>query len=156
MEEIDKKLIIENPSNGDVASVEAILEEITNREKELIKSWNKLLLFLTDEKEIEVLVHSETETKLRVSRKCTQVKQFLGFSKPKPKLEASVSPEYEHTTRSETRGVKLEKMKPPKFSGNIRNYARFKTDFETIVMPSYDEQIHLVEGDVYAVRPMSL
>ena len=87
MEEIDKKLMIEDPSDGDVASVETILEEATKREEELIKSWNKLMSLLKDEKEIEELVRAETETKLRISRKCSQAKQFLGVFKHKPKLE---------------------------------------------------------------------
>ena len=38
--------------------------------------------------------------------------------------------------------IKPEKMKLPSFSGNIRNFARFKKDFKEIVLPFYPEEIH--------------
>ena len=35
-------------------------------------------------------------------------------------------------------------MKLPVFSGNIRNYARFKKNFREIILPFYREPIHQV------------
>ena len=52
IEEIDKKLILESPTEGDVISVEAFIEEIAKREDGLIKSWNNMMSLLTDERDI--------------------------------------------------------------------------------------------------------
>ena len=44
--------------------------------------------------------------------------------------------------------LKLERMKLPVFKGNIRDYARFKTDFTTYVMP----QINSTDSAAYTLK----
>ena len=36
----------------------------------------------------------------------------------------------------------MEKMQPPKFTGNVRDFARFKSEYDAIVKPSYDNPVH--------------
>ena len=42
--------------------------------------------------------------------------------------------------------MQLQKMKPPTFSGKIREFARFKANFQSIVIPSYAEPVYQVYG----------
>ena len=48
------------------------------------------------------------------------------------------------TTSTTTKVHKLPRINPPKFSGDIRDYARFKGDFERIVEKEYDDEVHQV------------
>ena len=48
----------------------------------------------------------------------------------------------ESTFRSEINMLRPEKIKLPNFSGNIRNFARFRKDFEKIVVPFYPDSVH--------------
>ena len=48
-------------------------------------------------------------------------------------------------TRTSTSKIhKLPRIKPPKFSGGIRDFARFKGDFERIVESEYEDEVHQV------------
>ena len=49
-----------------------------------------------------------------------------------------------NTSLSKNTSVKLEKMKLPTFSGDIRHFARFQSDFESIVKPAYQDTLHQI------------
>ena len=50
---------------------------------------------------------------------------------------------------TKTKGIPHEKLKMPTFDGNIRNYPRFKTDFERQILPKYKKDDY---GAAYALK----
>ena len=69
-----------------------------------------------------------------IYKTCSQGQQFVSANKK----NAVVS-----TQQSAIAGKSnIEKMQPPKFSGSIRDFARFKSEYDAIVKPSYQNPVH--------------
>ena len=130
-----------------------MVDDIHRIEEDIIKSWNTVKMMLTEEADIQRAIQSETNTKLLILRKIGNTKSFISKYKA-----ATSTPLRDISTRSmnissDRNGtVKLQKTKPPKFAGNIRNFARFQADFDSVVMPAYDDPIH----QVYVLKEMCL
>ena len=143
--ELDKIVALTDPSEEDVVMVELILDDIHRIEEYIIKSWNTMKMMLPNKDEIQKVIQAETDTKLLILKKNVHAKSFISkYKRALPTLPSDVSTRLMSSSSDKNGTVKLEKMKPPKFSGNIRNFARFKTDFESVVIPAYDDPIHQV------------
>ena len=82
MEELDKRLILERPSDEEVINVEVIIEEIAKGEDDLIKPWNNMMSLLTDEREIGNVVESKIDMKTRILS-ALKAKQYLASHRHK-------------------------------------------------------------------------
>ena len=123
----------EEPTEADANFAESSIKDVQSREEELIESWHKMRTLLTD----EIVEESTKEKKFHetIYEACLKGHQLIS----KVRLTTNVDDDASSTTTtvSVKNHATLEKMKPPKFSGNIRDFARFKSDYEAIVTPSY-------------------
>ena len=138
--ELDNLLLTVDPSYDHANMADMYLIEIQKKEEELIKSWNTVKSRLTDEDEIVQMVGREEVLLAQITRKRIKGKLFVS----KIKVEEISEAESGSDARTVVSNVKLQRMKPPRFSGNIRDYARFKADFDKIVKSSYTDPVHQV------------
>ena len=139
LEKINAILVKEDHSDADMITVRTLLEEIQSREEELVKSWNLVKSMSTTEEEIKQI--NNAVLKINAMILGVRTKGKLVISKGKVKVENAV---VEKLPSDNHMRMQLQKMKPPTFSGNIREFARFKADFQSIVIPSYAEPIYQV------------
>ena len=145
LEELDNIVASENPIEENIFKLETTVDDIHRIEEDIIKSWNSLKMLLTEEVDIQGAIQSETNTKLVILRKIGNAKSFISQYKATTSTPLRDISTHSINISSDRNGtVKLQKMEPPKFSGNIRNFAIFKADFESVVMPAYDDPIHQV------------
>ena len=144
LDELNKIVMSYEQADENVALAEARIDDVHRIEAEAIKSWNTIEMLLTDMDEIEKAIETETKIKLIILTKIAHAKSFIAKHK-----RVLITPSHSSTrlmsAPSDRNGsVRLEKMRPPRFSGNIRNFARFRADFEAVVMPAYDDMMHQV------------
>ena len=136
IDEISRTIAVEEPTKEDLLLDENYHSKLEKMEADLIKSWNTIRSLSTDKDDNETNSKKEVDVRLLISKKYSHLKLFLSKNINIESFEA------ESSSGKRDSIVKLEKMKPPKFSGNIRHFARFKADFDAIVKPSYEDQIH--------------
>ena len=128
----------ENASNADFAEVTA--KDIKEREEELLDSWHQVSSLLSVQQDVDAISAEEARVRALVYDGCSKAQLFVS------KVRAQSIPDDAASTTSSSshhhNSTKLEKMQAPKFSGNIRDYARFKANYEAIVKPSYDDEVH--------------
>ena len=142
IDEISKILAVEIPTDDNVINVETFLSELKEKEKSLMLSFASLKTML-DEDTAEEYSKKEISLKMTLSKMYAEMKLFI------KKNSESID---DNLNKSELKDVKdirskasirLEKIKPPTFSGNIRNFARFKADFEAIIKPAYEDEMYI-------------
>ena len=117
----------------------------------LDKAWKSLISVLEAEGELDDLTNVIADKKMMyqnvrseivvaMEKHYADVTGELGDS-----IEEGTSRRFQHNGKtSQLNLMRTEKMKLPSFSGNIRNYARFKRDFKDIVLPLYPDPIHQI------------
>ena len=115
----------ESTSNADFA--ESSIRDIKEREEELLESWCLVRSLLSVPGDVQAITAEEARVRASVYESCSKAQLFIS------KVRAnSIPDDVASTTSSSTThhqsSTKLEKMQPPKFSGNIRDYARFKAN----------------------------
>ena len=129
----------------DAMLVRAYLLQVEESMREQIKSWKviKTLPLLTEEKLKEVFAREE-EVKKHVADRRSLAITFINNIDPETTKGDEVVSTSDASISSDgpEARLRLEKMKNPVFSGDIRSFARFKADFETIVVPSYTNPVH--------------
>ena len=111
----------EDHSDAEVTMIESLIHEIQMIEEQLNKSWNMVRSFLTTTDEMTKLNEAVLKTKSIVMSTRTKGRLIINQGKVK---EESVERENMVTDKS-TKVLRLQKMKPPTFSGKIREFARF-------------------------------
>ena len=147
MTEIGEVVAVEQPQEEHALKTETYLSELEEREKELNKSWNGIKSLLTEEVDIQaVTTQSETETG-RILQCRRDAKFFMARIRGSP---AVPTPAAGSGSRPAVSHMKLQRAKPPKFSGDIREFARFKAYFEKIVMKEHGDPVY--QGLMAGVR----
>ena len=110
----------------------------------LNKSWNDIISLHDTERDLESVsrelnfkamklkIHSVHSEALVFIEKCSEMNTLTSHT-PTP---------VQGETSSTKTLLRPEKIKLPTFSGNIRNFTRFKKDFEKIVVPFYSNPVH--------------
>ena len=142
-----EKLFIDSPTTKEALTAESYLSELAVREVEYYEAWSEVKAKVTAEADLLPIIRREEGTqkqvssvKLRARQLCSKVKSS---EETRNRLESTTLTDFGPASRACT-NVKLARMNPPKFSGNIRDFARFKTDFEKIVQTSYTDSVHQV------------
>ena len=133
IKEIEDTIATENPTNEHAIKVESALIELKTKEEEINKSWNELQLKLSEDVLIEEMITANEEVRSQISACRRNAKTFAS------KMSKSSSRSSTSGTGSSSSMHKLPRIKPPKFSGDIRDFARFKGDFKKIVEKEYDD-----------------
>ena len=129
--EASKILEVIEPTDDDVISVENVLIDMEKKEVQLHQAYSALRSLL-DEGEMEPFRKKEIKWKQLLSTSYARMKLFV------QKRKKILMPRAEKGSTSND--LRTEKIKPPKFSGDIRSYARFKADFDAIVVPVYKNE----------------
>ena len=137
MDESSKILLVETPSDDDVIRIENLLKELEKKEDEIKESFD-VLGRLLEENEKEEFFKKETHLKCIISAIYSKMKLFIKKNTNENEIESEVG-----NKGYRMASLRLEKIKPPKFSGEIRDFARFKADFEAIVEPAYEDKMYL-------------
>lgn len=112
------------------ASAQTIIDAQTElkRQISLYKSTQRELIIILD-KESEV--QECTVEMQKLLEYCTKINVAAGKEIEKRTVQANTSSK----TKSQCLDLKMERMKMPRFDGDIREYPRFKSDFTKHVMP---------------------
>lgn len=132
-----KFVAVENPSSSEVLQVQFYVNDLPLKERALFDHYAKVRNSVEENKQDD---YYKREIDLRVSLNDIYTKMRV-FIKKNSVVDSEVVDS--EKVSSENKGgskasVRLEKLKPPSFSGNIRHFARFKDDFESIIRPAYD------------------
>ena len=127
------------------------MKQVDDALGDLIKSWNehKSLPSLTNV-ELDAVFKSEETQKKYVADSCLTATAFLNKIYPQTIIPLPRSASSSASVLNDSVGgldkqlIKTEKMKYPTFDGDIRLFARFKSDFQTIIAPSYPSKEHQV------------
>ena len=135
----DMMTLVEDEDRNEVAdadTAETLLKEVETALDDQIKSWNSMKSMDIEQGDIDAVFKGETEIKKLVAEKRSKALAFITKIKPKTVIPES-SPQSSSDSSTETQLMKVERMGCPTFSGDSRQYARFKMDFEDIVVPTY-------------------
>lgn len=134
----------EKSSKEDGLLVQAQFEEIEVLVGCQIKSWNHCKSLLEEGPELDNIFQRENDLRKMIIEGRSAAKGFIKITVPSASTEdddASVgsSAASQSSFHSNTR---IEKMGLPTFGGNCRAFARFKGDFNNIVVPNYTDEVH--------------
>ena len=122
-------------STDDKNLVLSHIKEIENFLEEQSKSWNELKrLHVKDAGRLNTVFDEESELKIYVSNHRLNASSYIGVAEAPVKLK-----EVNSNTSNKSRMLDIQKLPPPTFSGDIRNFAKFKGDFKSIIEPRYPD-----------------
>ena len=142
LHDLKEAVVKAEPTEGDVSYVQTLIGDIELRERELMEAWHKAqsLETVVDEKE----KYADEETTMRDEIYDVRSKGQIFISSnttptPPPTPVQILPPVVAHSSHSN-----MEKMPPPKFSGKIRDFARFRAEYDAIVKSSNPDPIHQI------------
>ena len=122
-----------------IDDLQAVLkeEEVKHEVEVLTKSSKELDTIFKECKEINAkYVELLAEEQLDVSNEISWMKNLQKtYSHTTGEIEKRIAKNKERKEDKSSASVRLEKVKLPTFDGNLRNYARFKSDFQKQVQP---------------------
>ena len=133
-QEIQKK-----NSKDDVALALSYLPEIEESLQNQTKSWNTLKSLELSKDKVTSLFKKEGEVSRHLNDRTVLANAVIKITDPQVVIKkccSSTSSIAESSEISDSTVLKMEKAKYPIFSGDIRCYSRFKTDFNDFVVPS--------------------
>ena len=133
----------DNTSKDDANMLRTYLRQVEESMDDQIKSWNSCKALVLPQEKLQAIFTNEENLKKHVSDSCLIATTFLNKIDPE-----TVVPRAESTTGSDSvvnekfmSAVKGEKIQNPVFDGDIRSFARFKTDFENIVVTNHSNNV---------------
>ena len=126
----------EEPSENDVAFVDSIMNDIELKERELKDAWHRAHGLITIPNDLCLLTEEENKLRTEIYETRTRGQEFIAVNRASTTTVARP-----YSSGSSSKSV-VEKMQPPKFSGKIRDFARFKAEYEAIVKPTYQDPVH--------------
>ena len=128
-------------SDDDANLIRMYLRQIEGFMSEQIKSWNAYKSLSPSADKLAAVFAEEQELKKYVSDNCLLATARVNKIQPESVVslkELSVSNADSSSEIKEkfTSAIKSEKIKNPTFNGDIRSFARFKSDFNDIVVPN--------------------
>ena len=146
--------IVTDPAKNDkedATTVRSHLHQIEDLLQDQTKSWNALkVLPLTEEKRTELFA-THQELRSYVSKSIVDATTYVSKIDPDSDIlkraesvTSSSSVNGDSNSNDSNRLLRLEKTKCPTFSGDIRNYARFRADFNNFVAPIYRDKANQV------------
>ena len=143
---IDGILVTESTTkNAHLA--QSYVDVLGEKTAELTKIYIELKSKIDDEEEIQPHIQNEQEMLTKVTQKRVEAKSFMAEIRSSDDTSSTLSSANSgSSTRSSTSNsnIRMTKMKPPKFSGDIRDFASFKEDFEKMVQKSYEDAVHQI------------
>ena len=129
-------------SKEDAVNARTYLTQVEESLEKLIKSWNVWKrLPLTEEERKEIFTREEEVKKIVMDGRILAI-SFINRVDPESNIESRSLSGSGSTIPSDSSHVKREKMQNPKFAGDIRLFARFKANFEKIVVPTCPDKYH--------------
>ena len=128
----------------DTQRVNSSLVELERTEAELNKSWNKIQCTINNDDVMTTFMTNVDTIRSEIS-KCRRVAgAFIIGSVKSEDTREDAQPTQSSRSSTSSKFHKLPRINPPKFTGDIRDYARFKGDFQMIVENEYDDEVYQV------------
>ena len=162
LEEMDQ-LFIDSPTTTESQSAESFLSELVEKESDLYHTWSQVKARINTEADLLTVARREEETQKQVTERRLKAKRLLSKVKAREdtrnQLESTGLHDISTASSRTSHNVKLSRMNPPKFSGNIRDFARFKSDFEKIVQRTYtdsDDRVYVMKKECLEGEALNL
>jgi hypothetical protein len=142
---------VNKTEKDDAILVQSYLDQIEELTQGFQKHWGVLKLHYRDDK-LTAFITKQQQLKKTIAD--TTVKALCFIKKFNPEVAAQPKPGSTHGDASSVYSMhgdfhlKTEKVNNPHFSGDIRSFARFKSDFDDFVVPKYPNEKH----QVYVLR----
>ena len=150
-EEKDKK------QDGEIAEI--LLNEVEVALGDQIKSWNQYKDVTLNDEDLQAIFRKEADIKTLVAEIRSSAQAFINRLNPKQSTHSTIEQASTKEPTPESGKMKTEPMKLPKFSGNCREYARFKKDFKDIVetsCPNLTRRIFTLKDQCLVGEPKKL
>ena len=143
--DIQQRITNENAVEADAIYAETVMRDLLEGDTRLTKLSQRMRdLVGTEDEKIAI---DTQEAKLHESVKDCRAKGNMFVAIIRSKASTSKSEKSsDEPTKSSSHGShwRMERTKFPTFSGNPRDFASFKGDFEAIVVPEYPNKLHRV------------
>ena len=117
----------------DATLVQAYLDQVNESLQETIKSWTDLTTLLGPGAKLNALLKNQETVKKDVADNSAKAAYFIKKYTPSPTVVSTSSSPTSSSKDSDH--AQTEKVKFPTFNGDIRTFARFKSEFEMFVVP---------------------
>ena len=132
------KDFVTNPmreSKEDAITARSYLTQVDESLENLIKSWKVLKKLPLEEDQRDKIFVREEQLKKWVMDARIEALNLISRADPESTMD-KCSDKGSESGGSDSKHLKREKMQNPKFSGDIRLFARFRSNFEKIVVPT--------------------
>ena len=134
----------DNATEADALFAESAVRSILKREEQFTRCCYKLKQLLSTDDSIEEIKRLQKTLSESIEKVTTTSMMFISQIRaqkapPTPTVVTPVT-----TTTSTAASLRMERTKLPIFSGNPRDFARFKGDYKAIVQPAYPDTVHLM------------
>ena len=131
----------EHTSKEDANVVRTYLNQIDESLGEQTKSWNVMKSLPLKPDTLNKVFSKEEEVKKFVSERRLLARAFIYKIDPSTaESKKKAGSDVVYINGSDSKHLEPERMKNPRFSGDIRSFARFKSDFEKILVPAYPDK----------------
>ena len=131
-------IFIDTPTSHEAHLAETFVTELNEKVSDYLAAWSEVKRRTIREEDLAPIIRREGEVEKKATSR--KVKAVALANKVKSSAEdqlESTTVSDTHSTSQSNNNLRLSKMKAPKFSGNIRDFARFRKDFEKIVEATY-------------------
>jgi hypothetical protein len=131
------KIFIDTPTSHEAHLAETFVAELNVKVSDYLAATSEVKRRTQREEDLAPIVRKEGEIDRKASSR--KVKAVALTNEVKTSTEEQLESTLNETRSSQhsNSNLRLSKMKAPKFSGNIRDFARFRKDFEKIVEATY-------------------
>ena len=142
----------DSPDEADALYVESTLQSIHTRDEQFTRACHKLTQLYTDDAKITEIDTLLQDLKTSVATTSSSAVQLISKVRAKNNAEKAAESKSDSSAQSSKSSLRLQRTSLPRFSGNPRDFARFKGDYEAIVVPAYSDPVHLM----YALKDSCL
>ena len=130
----------DNATEADALFAESTVQSIEKREEQFTKLCFKLKQLLSTEADVDEIHRLQKNVRESIEKATVTSTTFIsGIRAKKP-----ATPATESSSSSKSAQYRMERTKLPTFSGNPRDFARFKGDYEAIVKPAFTDPANLL------------
>ena len=132
----------EKSTVDDANILRSYLHQIDDSMSEQVKSWNLFKSLGPPPEKVTAVFNEEQILRKYVADSCLKASTRISKIQPEstPSLNESTASAADSSMRNHnTNSIKSEKIKNPTFSGDLRSFARFKKDFEDIVVSNHPD-----------------
>ena len=131
----------EDATEADALFADSSVKSLEKREEQFTKLCYKLKLLLPTDNDVEEINRLQRTVSESIEKTTVTSTMFISAIRARKAAEAPTAPAGKASNSAQYR---MERTKLPTFSGNPRDFARFKGDYEAIVKPAFTDPANLL------------